>query len=562
MEIDMIKKLTITTFLLLSSSIEMVNANDYCLAVRGNGELIAAHWGAISKLVQEKGMPKAMAGGSSASITIFLLESLAQNKLFVKNEEKSFLIKSFQGYFQSLAKTKEGVAIKGLLKDKDIYSRLYQEMKEHKGNRIDEKTLSKLKKSLGRIYRILSSDDLIDIINTEFLSYVMGTIEMMESSQDALTEELLSKINFRKNEISMAIDNFGKFNAETDETLFFRPGLFSFNKLAEFIGRMGDFYAGMNSSTNMQLANLVSKCSLQSEALTWSEIVALKPSCQSSLSKLALSFIQSEKQKSNRSVRLNSLVGSSMDVFPTTAILSGKAVDDYRKFKLDYMNDKNVKYSEAFRVDPSDLSFGYWGKVESLERIKVNLAASKATKNDEKSKKFLGLGMTKWQEVLVTSPAEPGLSNLVPLAANNKLSAGGWSDLHPTLILKAHGCHNVVYVTREGGETLFGQGAVKKLINIDGFNWEDWRNLTKEERRRKNAEGNPHDVGSEATLWGKLYNMGNPESSIRKSMIEASTVICTRWDSFNVSTDLDALVADAFRAPWIDDKNEVCRPGR
>jgi len=31
------------------------SASEYCLAVRGNGELVSAHWGGIAKLVRVRG---------------------------------------------------------------------------------------------------------------------------------------------------------------------------------------------------------------------------------------------------------------------------------------------------------------------------------------------------------------------------------------------------------------------------------------------------------------------------------------------------------------------------
>ena len=80
----------------------------YCLAIRGNGNAAPAHWGAISRLVSERGMPIAMAGGSSASINMFLLESLSLNPIPQSDEERALMIKSFQGYLEVLAQTKEG----------------------------------------------------------------------------------------------------------------------------------------------------------------------------------------------------------------------------------------------------------------------------------------------------------------------------------------------------------------------------------------------------------------------------------------------------------------------
>lgn len=76
-----------------------------------------AHWGALSQVVQKKGLPKAMAGGSSASISMFLLESLSLNPLLENNTQKSLMIKSFQGYFEALTQTAEGQALMAMVGD-------------------------------------------------------------------------------------------------------------------------------------------------------------------------------------------------------------------------------------------------------------------------------------------------------------------------------------------------------------------------------------------------------------------------------------------------------------
>jgi hypothetical protein len=180
------------------------------------------------------------------------------------------------------------------------------------------------------------------------------------------------------------------------------------------------------------------------------------------------------------------------------------------------------------------------------------------TKNDEKSKKFMSLGEASWLSALSTSPAEPGLSNLVDIN-KDLISAGGWNDLHPTLVLKAYGCKDIVYVTRKGGESVFAQGVIKKLTDIDGFNWEEWAGLTADERREKNANGNDLDLGADASLWSKLYNMANPKSSIRNSMSAATTIVCTDWDRYDSRKDMNALIEDAFTSPWLTDSREICR---
>ena len=70
----------ITTIAVLAVTAN-ASASDYCLAVRGNGELAPAHWGGFAKLVERMGFPKAMSGGSSASVSLFLFDSVSLNPI-------------------------------------------------------------------------------------------------------------------------------------------------------------------------------------------------------------------------------------------------------------------------------------------------------------------------------------------------------------------------------------------------------------------------------------------------------------------------------------------------
>ncbi|MGZ3741076.1 MAG: hypothetical protein ACXVB9_16985, partial [Bdellovibrionota bacterium] len=46
--------------------------DNYCVGVRGNGEAQPAQPTGLSRMVEEFGMPKALSGGSSATVTMFL----------------------------------------------------------------------------------------------------------------------------------------------------------------------------------------------------------------------------------------------------------------------------------------------------------------------------------------------------------------------------------------------------------------------------------------------------------------------------------------------------------
>ncbi len=56
------------------------------------------------------------------------------------------------------------------------------------------------------------------------------------------------------------------------------------------------------------------------------------------------------------------------------------------------------------------------------------------------------------------------------------VSAGGWSDLHPTLVLANLGCEKIVYVTRTGDESGFAIG-VAKLLGMNAADQDALYNL-------------------------------------------------------------------------------------
>ncbi|MCO4753112.1 MAG: hypothetical protein KC478_01450 [Bacteriovoracaceae bacterium] len=550
----------IKVFIPLIFTASLAHASSYCLAIRGNGELMPAHWGAISKVVQKKGYPHALAGGSSASITMFLIESLAINPRTLSNTEKSLLVKSFQGYLEALTQTEEGKAIASILGDKELIAKLKKIADQLDEFKLDPETMKLFKKTLASLQVVTNSADLKDIINPEFIEYLKETLTLVNQGQ-AKFNAILS---FRKTEITKAIKEFGKFNAVTDDTLFFRPGLLNFKSLAKIFGQMGDFYAGVKLSdaslqenVDQDLNKFLASCAAGSEDLTWQQINQSKPYCRKLFGKAVLTRRAAAQASNQVPVRIYENVSSHLLTLPTTSVLLGNAVESYKAAKEQYGLNSDPAFGSQFKIKQRELRFGYWGKEETLKRIGSFLKTNELTKDDEKSKKFISLGDASWMDVISTSPAEPGLSNFIELS-KNRISAGGWSDLHPTLVLKASGCQDIVYVTRKGGESMFSQDVIERLTSIDGFSWKEWQNLTPAQKVQKRARGDSRDVGPYASLWSKLYNMANPDSSINVSMKAATTTVCTDWDRFNVKKQMNELIEQSFKAPWLNEADPIC----
>jgi hypothetical protein len=288
-------------------------------------------------------------------------------------------------------------------------------------------------------------------------------------------------------------------------------------------------------------------------------------------------------------------VGSGLEAFPTTAIVVNDAAKRYTELKKEY-EKKEAKDFTQFKLEfYSELKYGYFGNSDSLAALKTNLGLMYP--GDTKTERFMPIEGATWFDVLATSPAEPGLSSLTRIPDGNTLnknsiidkkffykkwwviptwnaigwhdkdnakggvvpfragiySAGGWSDLHPTLVLKASGCEDVVYITRQGGESVFGQQIFIRLTgytdkisfwkNLKEHNRDGWWNLSEEE---------------EKSPWNNLYNLANPESSFNLSLENSTAVYCTDWDSHNLfKGELDTILDEAYNAPLIlNDKNK------
>ena len=129
----------------------------------------------------------------------------------------------------------------------------------------------------------------------------------------------------------------------------------------------------------------------------------------------------------------------------------------------------------------------------------------------------MNLGTQSWKYILLRSPAEPGLSKLVPMG-NTMYSSGGWSDLHPIAVLKDMGCEKVVYLTRTNPvDSEYGQGIVR-LFHI------------------------PEEVNH------KLYDINDPFSSANVALKAADAVVCSNWDKLS-PVDFHGHFKDSYEAP-------------
>ena len=496
------------------------------MGLRGNGELITAHFASLARIVEEFGKIDAISGGSSGSISSFFLKSLYDNPLLqdcagrdCSEEEKSrriaLMMKSIHGYIGALSQTdlaehgRSIVDVANRIREEGIPSALF-------GN-ADE-----IAEAIEGLSAILNADSFRRLLNQELLL-------VLKASPSPV---------FHARQIVNTIINFGTFTAE-DQTIVVQPGLLDFGEFAIRINRVGSFLAGDAPVDRNRMQNFLTLCAEQSVGKVWRDVAALPAgdsTCGDLYSQLVVPYraavVASDDdalKDANGKLRIDGSVAAvsrePLSPIVATSLLTSEAsslwADAQQRYRM--AGDYNVDYNF------DDIRFGYWGKPSDLETIADGLAELDDA-GSPKDAKFYALGggaaNNVWREVLQMSPAEPGLARFQRFANRDEngdlvVSAGGWPDLAPTRVLRALGCEKVVYVTRRGGPARFGNGMSTLL-------------------------------GAHEDELHALYDLdeANGRSSLSVSIREADGVWCTNWDAVS-AFDIDAVAADAFNAPLV-----------
>lgn len=463
-----------------------------CAAVRGNGQRIPAHFASLARIVEHYGAIDAIAGGSSGSITSFFYESIASNPNTIscgkgacsasqRAERIAFLLKSLQGTLELLAQSPEVQAL----------GNLAGLVAEVKAQGIEELAAEDAAAAREALLAILESDELGPLINPELL--------------ELLTESPDPEMHVR--DIAGAIANFGSFAAPTALELV-RPGVIDFESFADLIGRIGSFYAGYGPYDQLAMENLLAACAPATRGLVWSRAAAVsvteRPTCGKQFAGILTAYrAASDFTTPNRA---DDPIGAKTHVLVMTSVVRGAGAEEMARAQAEYRSGQ----VPTLAIDFDDVRIGYFGQKSDLERVGSNPRGFV----DLKTAKFLALGERSWREVLSYSPAEPGLARALELG-DGSYSAGGWPDLHPVQVLENLGCDQVVYVTRQGGESRFAQGVASVLGMSE-------------------AEG------------AELYDLAS-KSAFAAALEQAGAVWCTDWDG--VGGDLESLSANAYNAP-------------
>jgi hypothetical protein len=467
-----------------------------CAAIRGNGQLMPAHFGSLARIHEHYGLLDGIAGGSSASITTFLTESIYANPYVwdcggqrcsdaVAAQRIALMYKSLEGYLAVLGQTEEAVAIGQLaplasrLKDGDVATLI--ETGEYLAAR-------------DALLVLLQSEDLRDLINPDLIA-------LLKNSPDP---------EYHVQEVYSALSSFGAFDAD-DPQIFIQPGVLNFKAFAQKVGRVGSFYAAYGPADAAAWKAFFAGCSDAGHGLGFAEVALLDAgkgaSCGELFSSMVTSYRSSLSQGEYPS-RIDDKVGAVLPALVITSVLVGEAAETFATAQENYNNAEDWSFDVAF----SDVKFGYWGNAQDLARVERNPRGY----TDAKTGKFLNLGEATYAEALTYSPAEPGLSGGLDMG-DGRVSVGGWPDLQPVQVLKNMGCDKVIYVTRRGAE-------------IGGF-----------------APNVALLLGMSADEETALYDLG-ADSAIHDAVSDADARWCTDWNSRD-ALNVASVVADGYNAP-------------
>ena len=469
-----------------------------CHGIRGNGPRIFAHFGAIGQLTEHYGPPHCAAGGSSGSITTYLIESVHANALSRRCAGRRCSRADRWARVSLFYKSAAGLTDAGLGGEVQTLIGLL--------NTIQEQGIPGLiqqdpEAGIAALMGVLQ--DLGDIVNPEVFALLAQSPDPVFHALD-LIQGLRDAVEFK-------VDS---------PLVFVRTGVLNFPVLVDLFGRVGSFYAGYGDFYDaVGVEAWLGACARPSVGLTWAETAALpagsgSQTCGEVFTDLVDAYRAAFTADPAPRNRLDDPIGIDLPVLAVTGVLTGDAIALWEDARAQYFAAQPVDFSPDF----ADVRFGYFGQWDDLTRVLFGLARKFPA--DPVTAKYAPLGPATWREILGSSPAEPGFVPAVPLSSG-LLSVGGWADPLRVQVLQALGGRHVVAVNRRGGE------------NPEGFTPAVTRLL-----------------GASDEELSALYALENPESSFTTALRSAEGVWCSDWDAPDLF-DVDGLFADGYDAPML-----------
>lgn len=479
-----------------------------CVGIRGNGPRLFAHFPALARIVEAFGPIQGMSGGSSGTVTAFVLESISSNPLVVQCGEEtccsfdeqrariSFFLKSVEGLPADSVDFSDSLGlVLGKILVQGIPTRLQSTNRTVQEGAVDDLIVI-LEDAQG------DGNEAASLINPDL-------IDLLENSPDPV---------YHANDIITA--SSGDFSVKGDPLVFIRPYLLNFDGASEFLDVVASFFSGFDPVNTVAMSKLLQNCATASLGLKWAEIKFLQATevttCGEDFVALFEAFV--DERTSSHPTRLDDPLGSTIATLINTSVLLGAGYNLWNDAVETYKKADPVNHPVLFEPGFGDVKFGYYGDRRSLNRIRARLSN---LFDDTKTERFLSMGEVPWREVLRRSPAEPTLSNGVPIIEAASVTLGGWVDMTPSQVLTAMGCDRIILVNRPDGIGSF----VVDVASLLGINQEG---------------------------LDDLFDLEDPESAWMTSLSAADASICADWDAPN-GTDVEALADAGYEGPLLSD---------
>jgi len=415
------------------------NGLNLCVGIRGNGNWIYSHYPSLARIVEEIGTIDAAAGGSSASVTTYILESIQSNPMVANGDlcdmerraRTSFLLKSVEAIdeYLNIANpfTDRGDEATKWMTESNILERLMQ------GGDAAGEAIEEILEYLG--------DVLLNIANPEFFAMV----EQLAHNRDLQAKIVADILNSLLNPLGI-VDS---------PAYFIRPMPLAMAAASPIHDTVGSFYSAYAPVDGDLYEYMLDQCASAGLGLAWREanetLTDNGMKCGDFFRQLVADFIDQRDVAGSELVypsRLDEPLGTeSQSSIIAVAVIRDQGITVYDEAKKDYFGGN---LNSTWDMNFDDVYFGYWGSDDVLNLVKKGIESF----DDLKSQKADLIGQTTWRDILIRSPGEPGLSNGIEGTDGDGqpyVSIGGWPDLTPTQILKALGCDNVMLVSRRDG---------------------------------------------------------------------------------------------------------------
>ncbi|MEL7313282.1 MAG: hypothetical protein AAFN07_17335, partial [Pseudomonadota bacterium] len=365
-----------------------------CAGIRGNGQNLFAHYGALARHVEEFGAIACAAGGSSGSITAFLMESMWANPLLHNcgRRRGACSEKERDARYALMLKSVVGLTDAGLFQDVDTVGALLAGVSA--GNIVELLEGPLPQEGVDAFIRLLR--DLGPLINQE-------AIELLLTSPDPV---------FHAKDIIDGLQKGIQFVVD-DPRVFVRTSVVNFDQFASLIGVFGSFYAGYGPEDRRGFNRWLLRCAKRSIGLTWEQTAELRSAGGKTCGEHFTDLFNGYRERfavDDGSNRVDDPVGKYFPAFGVTGVLKGEAIELWDIARTAWLNATPI----PFEPDFSDVGVGYWGKRKELRRMARRL---NRRFQDLVAQQFTPLGPATWREVLSSSPAEPGFSPAVPLSS-------------------------------------------------------------------------------------------------------------------------------------------------